>query len=275
MRLTVILMQVVLAVVLQAEQLDSKLLKLIPSDARLVCGIDVDRYQPSVLASLYPVEPSIPTLTEGNRLHQVILILYGSVQHPSQLTIYQGAAGSFVSTGDENGYQALDAATAVSGDEDSVSEAMARWVQPEPSVGQLAARVKALVETYDLWVIASRPLENMDRSPATPITLKYRANFTQLIQEVQAGIRLGGFDDFTVDATMPSFEDAFALAAMGRWLPGVIQSANPNGEESALVDLADNLTTTIKGNVASLSFSLDEIKLRALIESRRAPSPVE
>jgi len=267
MRFKTILAEMVLAAVLPGAQLDSKLLKLIPQDANVVCGIDLDRYRATALTSFYPVDPWVRTFA-GDGLHQLIAILQGPAQHAPELTIYVGPVGSPVGWDDGNEYRVLDDSTAILGNDLVVDEAMERWNQAELPNEALASKIKVLSDTYDAWVIAIKPFDE-NESPGIPINLKHRADFLQLVQEVQAGIRLGSFYDATVEITLPSPDDAYAMAAIGRWLPGFIQASQPSSKESSLADLAENITAIAKGNVASLSFSLDPIKLQELIESQR------
>ena len=68
-------------------------------------------------------------------------------------------------------------------------------------------------------------------------------------------MRLGATDTATIEVTLPRFDDAYALGALGRWLPGLIQSADRGPDQVALTHLLENWTTMTQGTIASATFS--------------------
>ena len=282
MRFTMVLLQAMLSVGLEAETLDPKLLDLVPTDARFVFGIDAERYQNSPLASLYPLQldrligrwaPS-PSQTR-----QLIFAVRDPQQDQTPLIIIRGAAVALLSDHRERpsensddgmpAHALVDATTGVLGDPTAVQQAIERARQAEPSSGELVAKLRQLSQTYDAWFIAIRPLENLDQIPPKTV-LRYREDFIRMTEEVQGGIQIGRSNDLRIAVTMKTIEDAAALAALSRWAPGFLEAQGPHNSEGALVELLEDLTVTTAGNTVSISFSLDESKVEDLVKSMRA-----
>ena len=51
---------------------------------------------------------------------------------------------------------------------------------------------------------------------------------------------------------MKTTDDATALAALGRWLPGLILSQQPVGQQSLIAEVADDLEIAAKGESIQL-----------------------
>ena len=116
-----------------------------------------------------------------------------------------------------------------------------------------------------------RPFESLEETPPpSPTPLKYRVDFTRLVQEARGGIRLGSIDEVQVDVQMKTAEDAVGLAALSRWLPGMVQMKQFYSPESALADLAENLMVSPTGDTVSLSFAIDESQLADVVKAFRA-----
>jgi hypothetical protein len=91
-----------------------------------------------------------------------------------------------------------------------------------------------------------------------------------VIEEVRGGIRVGGYNEMSLEVLVKTADDAYALAAIGRWLPGLMEMQNSHGLESALADLAENLVVGSEGRVVTLSVSVAESKLGELVKSLMA-----
>jgi hypothetical protein len=155
------------------------------------------------------------------------------------------------------------------GDQDVVQSALKRWQQDAgPIEGELAAKVRRMSETYDNWLIAIRPFHSMTEGQASASHRSYRSQFTDMVEEVRGGIRLGRINEVEAEVEMKTAEDATAAAGLGRWLRGLLQTRR--SAEAALAELAEDLSVTASGNIVSLSFTLDSAKMRELAEEQRA-----
>jgi hypothetical protein len=280
MRLTIVILPALLATGATAEPLSSRLASLIPSDALFVAGIDIARYQHAQLNSFYPMTLEGMPCGEGSawieNVRQLVVAEGAPGSGMNRLTILIGTATSPSQSGESDGADAagngsfalLDAATVVCGHPQMVREALSRWHSAGGQSGELADKVKRMSETYDNWFIKVRPFEISEDSRGPVKILKYRADFAGAVKEVLGGVRVGGINEVRVEVVTEAPEDAAALAALGRWLPGLVQMKAPYSNESALADLAENLTVMPAGNTVSLSFTLDDSKLEDLARAR-------
>jgi hypothetical protein len=163
----------------------------------------------------------------------------------------------------------LEAGTAITGDPDTVQLALDRWQQRGSEVdGDLGEKIRTMSESYDNWLIAFRPLRAMvEGQPSGPYQ-SYRSQFTDMVEEVRAGVRLGKINEIEVDLEMQTSEDATAAAGLGRWVRGLVQTRG--GTEAALAEAAEGWSVTTTGKVVSLFFTLDSTKLLEIDEKRRA-----
>src|SRR5262249_30541749 len=132
-----------LTTVLMAAELDPKLMRLIGTDTKLICGIDVERYRSSRLSSFYPVW--LCDLCRGfgmdeGQIHQLLMVQRDGQNRETQLVKFRGAPSvPIVSTSEEVSVALLDSTTGIVGDADSVREAIGRWRQDGNSSGEVAA----------------------------------------------------------------------------------------------------------------------------------------
>jgi len=282
-----------LTATLMAGEIDPKLLSFIPPDAKVVCGIDLERYRHSTLAEFYPVHFDLLSAgtgrDAGHQIRHVILISFGPSSIRPPMTVLQGALslpqiqasdgernqvslyqGIPILSAGEAGFIALPSqTTAILGDEDEVREAIDRWGLESDLPEDIAAQIVRLSKTYDNWFLALEPLANAGRSGSARGS-KYAVELMQSVEEARGGILFGGANDVRVELVMKTPDDALALEAMSRWLPGLVQMEGSNGRESQLTDLVENLVVQAQGPIVSVSFSIAEDKLQDLVSSRRA-----
>jgi hypothetical protein len=240
-----------------AADLDPKVLKLVGPDARIIMGTDVQRYSESPLQAMFPA--SLARTTAGS-VRQWITITYEEDKPP--LSIFIGAPEASEET------VLLDSATAIESDPAGVQEALQRWRSDEKP-GELAQQVRRLSSSYDNWFLLVRPLQLIAREHDD--TLKYRNELMQAIDQVSGGIRLGVFNEVHVEVVTKTPDDAITIAALAHWLPGFLQMENSHAGPGLLVNAAENLTTTARGNVVSISFTLSTEKLEQIMKSYRQP----
>jgi hypothetical protein len=261
-----------------AQSVSPKLASIIPPDTALIYSIDRERYADSALQSFYPMAEESAGQCPG-KLRQIIFAERAPTAGGGKLMILRGAnvapgCASADETNDTVSVQApklivLETGTAITGDQDTVRSALERWQQQAGAGdGDLAAEVRQMSETYDNWFIAIRPLHAAAEGQPGGSHLSYRSQFTDMVEEVRAGIRLGKINEVEVEVEMKTPEDATAAAGLGRWLRGLLQTRW--GPEAALAEVAEDLSVTAAGKVVSLSFTLDSAKVRELSKEQRA-----
>jgi hypothetical protein len=283
MRLSGIASLLTLTSIADAEALSAKAALLIPPDARCVIGFDLARYEQSKLATLYPfvLDSRLSEVIEqkgaGQLRHLVIIEGAPSSAEMLPLTILSGAAADFAPSKDnpsgafdDGRFAIVDASTAIVGDPQSVREALDRW-KADGEASELGAAVKRLSENYDNWFVVNRPLDSPEAMEIPVARLRYRRDLADVVEQVRGGVKAGGFDEFHLEAIMKTVDDASGLAALARWIPGFIQMHAPQGLESQLADLAENVVVSASGRTVSLSFQFDENKLDALIKAKNTP----
>ena len=240
---------------------------LIPPDARMVYGSHVARYEQSVLHNFYP--NGLDGFYGGQEWRQHVRQMIITECMRGGLTIVTGEVGPlFAGEQPEEGrpgYTVLGPGTAIIGDADSLNEAAARWQREDLS--GIAVKAERLAATYDNWFIAVRPLAERDRlsDRAPGPRLKYMDDMAGLVEEVRGGLCVGRRSEFHLEVDMKTTEDAQTLAALGRWLPGFVQSKNPHGRAALIAEYAENISITPSGNTVTLSFTLEEGKLEEVL----------
>jgi hypothetical protein len=261
-----------------AQSVGPRLASVIPPDTALIYSIDLERYADSALQSFYPMAGESAGQCPG-KLRQIIIAERTPSAGGGKLMILRGASlapgcASVDATSDTAPVPApkltvLETGTAITGDQDTVRSALERWQQQAgPVDGDLAAKVRQMSETYDNWLIVIRPLHDAAEGQQGGSHRSYRSQFTDMVEEVRAGVRLGNLNEVEAEVEMKTAEDVTAAAGLGRWLRGLLQTRW--GPEAALAELAEDLSVTTAGKVVSLSFTLDSAKVRELAEEQRA-----
>ena len=261
MRLLAKLSTPLLAVSLLSGQVNPRVWRLIGPDARAITGVNLDRYRQTALSESRSTALNLPFGATGG---QAISISGDPKTHRAPLEIIIGDKRP-PQLENSQPFPMLDANTAILGDEDGMREAAGRWNGDAP-LSDLAARVRKLAESYDAWILVVKPLDNLDDGLPVPAS-KYRSEVVRVVEEIAAGIRFGPFYEVRIDVLARTSEDAYSLAALGRWLPGLIQTTDPRGTQSRILDLAENLAVQVAGRTVTLSLGIPEHKLADLLRS--------
>jgi len=134
MQLTLVLMPVALASCMIAQPLGPKLGYLIPSDARFVYGMDVVRYQRSLISAFYPIsiEGSLDTSSEVWRRNINELVVVGSTSEDrGKITILSVNTASLLSSASQRrgnlfplpDFRVLGDSTVIFGDQKAIHNA--------------------------------------------------------------------------------------------------------------------------------------------------------
>jgi len=260
------------------QSLSPRLASIVPPDATFVPSINLERYADSALRSFYPTTQESSGLCFG-KVRQIITAERAPAAGGGRLVILRRANVASVCASPEptsdiapasaSNLTVLEAGTAITGDPDTVQLALDRWRQRGSEVdGDLGERIRTMSESYDNWLIARSPLRAMAEGQQSGPYQSYRSQFTEMVEEVRAGVRLGKINEVEVDLEMQTSEDAMTAAALGRWLRGLVQTRG--GTEAALAEVAEGWSVTTTGKVVSLCFTLDSTKLLEIDEKRRA-----
>ena len=246
-----------LATNLLPAQINPKIWNLVTADDKLVFGIDLDRYRHTAASAV--------SLYSGPALAHYMITIEGDPQKNRHVMLLLG----FTPPNPPAPTAMLDATTAIVADDDSVRDSIARWRNESP-LSDLAAEARKLAESDDTWFVVAKPLSlaGPPQSQATPP--KHLAEVIDVIEQASGGVRFGPYYQAHLDVRAKTADDAYSLAALGRWLPGLIQCMEPNGRQSRLIDLAENLTVQAIGRTATLSFSIAEDKLAETLKSFHA-----
>ena len=146
---------ILLAACCSAAELNSNLLRLIPVDARMVSGVDIDREANSALNRFFLSDFNPDT---GGRVgDNVVWIGYrgaDATKGLSTLTAIIGATPSHEPESQDIGdrleaFTRLDANIRVAGDPDTIREAQRRWTIDQP-LSPIALKVRRLSQSYDM-----------------------------------------------------------------------------------------------------------------------------
>jgi len=254
-----------------AAELNPKLLRLIGADARMVTGADLDRQGNSALNLAFHSHAVPDTSSKGT--YKVLWIEYDTADGPATLTVVIGAIPAQDPDAHGPEFTALDANTMVAGDPDAIHEAQRRWKTEQP-LSPVAASARRLSQSYDNWFLLLKPFSiPAAASRFVPVMgaplLKYRQDLIGAVEEVSGGIRFGSVNELYLEAVFRDPEDAPAVAALARWLPGMIQFQDPYSPTSFLVDAIEDFTVNAEGQRASLSLRITDHDAQALIDARK------
>ena len=253
---------------------------LVGADAKMAYGINVERYQNSNLALLYPVwfgansistlpvKKIIATLSDPSGAHSNVLILQGSSFSAQMLTAQPGQENSLrsynglpaLALSPDNLVVVISSTLAVAGEADSVSHVLDRLGSTN-CTGEIAAKISELDNSFDVWFVVLRPMEQINLASLMP-EFKYQQELAESVVAVQGGIRIGSIHTVRAEVTTKNPDDAGALSVLGRWLPAMLE--NENSAEGKLVGAIENFETRASGSTASLSFLLPEAAVEAV-----------
>lgn len=262
-----------LGTTLWAEDFEAKYPRLIPRDAKAVLGFKVERIRASALVPLLP--GSLLGFPEGAL--EIMLVTPATIG--GELKITHGLLPALSPVENENEVRfcplptRLSATTEIAGIPHEVEAAVGRWNQPDAGAHAVAQSVGRLRSDYDVWLVTRRPLDLDEAKPDGP--KRFRDEFVSAITELRAGIRFGGMNRFVLEASAKTAEDASGLAAIGRWLPGLLQLMGGNRVLDDLLNLVDDYSSTAAGTEVRIAFSIDESRVKDLADAIKARTKKE
>ena len=237
---------------------DARILRLITPETCKVAGIDSERYHQPNHAAHFPASTSgllLDVPPESARVRGIITI--ASRDQP-ELTILTGDFAPRIPAHHET-WRAVspEPGFLFIGEIEIVNAALAAWRDTNRKPPAWAARIREVSAAYDNWLVALDPIPG-DRRGIAPAPMPYWDALRKSLQVASFGIRLGATHQGFAAAQMATEDDALAVAALARWLPGLLQSGS---DFAGLVEAAGNIQTRRHGTTVELTFDLNGDKI--------------
>jgi hypothetical protein len=277
---------------------DASLLKLLPPDAHVVMGLDVEQGKNSPfgryllsqmqsddegitkLVNLTGFDPrrdlreivfaSRGTGVQGSKdglfaargAFNVAKIIAAANSEGGQALVYQGFNVVAGRNGDTDGWIAfLDSTLAVGGVQEEVKAAIARRTS-----GTANANIATLGRTYDAWMYTVEPAA---LGRAVPAGQANSAELFKAVQSAQGGVKLGNTITVTGEAIARSDKDATALHDVIKFVAGMIQLKSTEANATEVASLLDSMKLSTSGTKLNLTVSIPQSQLEQFIERSR------
>lgn len=302
MKFAAILASAVLGCTSLLSAADPQLLSMLPPNAKVIAGVNVDQARNSpfgqFVLSMMPIEPGLQQFvsTTGfdprNDLHEILIAAtVDPTAGPSHLVMAKGnfdvqkllsllpagaqrqnyGGAQLVTVGSHDGaFAFLDANTAVAGDPASVMAALDRRLQASALDPVIAARIAELSATEDAWAVSTLPLSMMvppaGTTPAAPGIAGnlLSSDLLNKIQQASGGVKFGASVQLSASAVTADAKDATALRDVVKFLALMAQSSAPK-EAAPAVALLQTLNVTATGSDLKLDLTIPENQLEALL----------
>jgi hypothetical protein len=294
----------ILTAALGASTADTALLRLLPPDAAIVIGVDVEegknspfgRYLLSQaqadsrglaefveltgfdprrdLREVY-VASSHPGAAPGEGrangffaargVFNAAKILDAARQKGGQAQVINGV--NVVSFGPEgrNSMALLDASTAIGGGADAVQAAIARRAAGSRNSAAYLADAERLASRYDAWIYSLAPTTHLRGVPSNQ-----NGELLRSIEKFSGGATFGADVRLESTAVAQSDKDATALQDVIRFVAGMIRLNQDNPAPPEVVTLLDRLQVSTSGKTVNVSLSIPETDLEDILNSRRS-----
>ena len=295
---------VILLAVSTAFGADPGLLALIPSDAKVIGGINVDRtaaspfgqfllskvneddggFQKFVTATGFDPRRDLREIVfagttvpgqKGNGLvaargsFNAAQIFAAAKAQGATTTSYKGVE-LLQHKADRGGFAILDGSIALAGDDAGLKRA----IDQRGGVGQLwtpnLGKINELSANFDAWLVSSAPLVLSGLGAPNPQAgAMLKNNAIQSIEQTSLGVRFGNMVQFSGEAVTRTEKDATALADVLRFLVGMMQlQRDRNPEVAKFAALLDSLEVKATGATVSLSLSIPESDLETAMKPK-------
>jgi hypothetical protein len=289
---------------------DSALMNLVPADAKVVAGMQVDRAAASrigqhLLSQMKDDDPDFRKfVTAGGfdprrDLREVVLASTSGPDKGHGLVLARGAfdVSRLVALARTTGatvqkYQGLDvitgpgaeagwvvfpdSTTAIGGDPQMVRNALDRRRGGAPMDARMAAKVNEFGNRYDIWMVSTLPVSQFaGKMPDQQVSGAMRGDMMQGIEQTSGGILLGSMVQVAGEAVTRSDKDASAMVDVVRFLAGMVQSNRDKQDAGKFASLLDTLELKSEANVMKFHLSIPEADIEKLmvapkVNTRRA-----
>jgi len=161
----------------------------------------------------------------------------------------------------------LDSTVAIMGEQTAVRAAIDRKSAPTAIGSALAVQVNQLSTTEDVWFVSVAPLAQLAgnaMAAAGPLAMYSK------VQQASGGIKFGASVAITLQTVSQTDQDAAALAAVLKALPGMAQLAGAKGEMAAAAAMLQSLSVTTDGKTTTISLSVPETQIEQMILAGQA-----
>jgi len=283
------------------EAADLTLLSLLPPDAQIVFGVQVEqsRYSPFgqfLLARLEKADGDLKefiSLTgfdprrdvteilgggrgDGKRglvcvrgRFDVARILAALPREGPASTQYRGV--TFVAGKEPAAagvaFAFLDATLAVAGERELVRAAIDRWLDRATPPADLAARAAEASSRYDVWMVtAAWPAELAGRLPPESGGAAVQGELIRAIEQMSGGVKFGAEVTIAGESVLKTDKDAAALADVFRFLASFLQMQAKSERAARLAEYARRIQIASEGNRVRVSLVLPEPEFEKLFE---------
>ncbi len=278
---------------------DSSLLNLVMPDAQVLCGANVERILGSQIGKEIgsQIQGKFGELQQAIQktgfdptrdLKEVLIAATGKGQNGPALVLVRGSfdpdkiRAAIASTGrtpetyqgvqildnpsQSNGaFAFLDGTIAVGGDLDQVQAAIRRRSHPTTLGAQLAARVAAISDRYDIWVVSAASLGKMTEGISSP-QMKQAGDLVKSIDQVSGGLKFSENLDLGVELTTHNAKEAEKLRDSVQLL---VSMAAASQKDTSAVDL-NALKLTAEAKTVRIAFTVTGEQLKKTYELQMA-----
>jgi hypothetical protein len=278
---------------------DSSLLSLVMPDAQVLCGANVERILKSEIGKEIgsQIQGKLPELQQAIQktgfdpakdLKEVLIAATGKGANGPALVLVRGSfdpdkvRAAIASTGrtpqvyqgvqildnpsQTNGaFAFLDGTIAVGGDLDQVQAAIRRRSHATALGPQLAARVAAISDRYDVWVVSAVSLSKMTDGISSP-QMKQAGDLVKAIDQVSGGVKFTKNLDLGIELTTHSAKEAEKLRDAVQMIIGMAAASQ---KDSSALDL-NALKLTAEEKTVRMAFTVTSEQLKKTYELQMA-----
>ena len=285
---------------------DPALLNLVPSDTRVVAGVNLSQFLSSpfgrfVFSQAQSAQPQLQKLLEASGfdplrdLQEILiassggqkesrgLVLMKGIFDPARLAALAQKSGATVQTyrgiqvmtgkqKTDGWFAFLDATTAALGDAASVQALIDRPPQGRGLNPALRARVDKASSAYDFWAVSIVPPSQFaDNMPPGQLNGVMQGDVFKGILETSGGIKFGPDILIAGEALTRSDKDATALADVVRFFVGLAQmGVQKDPKAAASLAFLQKLQLSAQGSVMRLSLAVPQADLERFIQQAQA-----
>jgi hypothetical protein len=278
---------------------DTALLNLLPPDAQLIFGVQVDqsRYTPFgqyVLARLekedgdlqqfialtgFDPRRDISEIVGAGRGDgkQGLVCVRGRFDIPKILAAlpresaataqYRGVTFVSGKGAKSAGVAFLNGSLAVAGQGELVRAAVDRWLDGGKLPAELAARANEASSRYDVWMVSGAwPAALAERLPPESGGAAVKGDLMRAIEQMSGGVKFGAEVTLAGETLLKTDKDATALADVFRFLASFIQLQANTERAQRFADFARRMEIAAEGNRVRVSLTVPEAELEKLFE---------
>jgi hypothetical protein len=285
---------------------DPALLALVPPEAKVVGGMNVDRTAASpfgrfLLSQVKEEDAAFQKFVSSTGFdprRDLREVVFAGISAPGQkghgLVVARGvfngpqifaaakAEGATASTykgvellkhkSDSASFAILDGNIAIAGDEAMVKRAIDQRGGKVALDAKIASKVNDVSVRFDAWLVSSAPVGNFaGAAPNAQAGAAMKSTAIQSIEQTSGGVRFGNIVEIAGEALTRSDKDALALVDVIRFISGMLQMQREKNPEAArFAGLLDTMDVKAVASTVHLSLSVPQADIEKLIKPKRA-----